>query len=422
MYLQSVADISGNKVLETAKATRDQDQAMERAKPSKSDVAQEARALILHMREAARSQHLERLGTALGVFVTMKFESESNRGKLIMQSVLQARDLGALWIQAARDSFWKGLLATVSSRVCSVREFDLTSNSLDRADEDAVMAILNKMAADGVSRFAVGHAFLKYPSIAAKVVDSITAGCASHHLQYLNLTGTLIGNNGAVELSRALGRRAERWLQELHLSKCNISDAGCIAVIDALLQSFIKCPASIGIVNLSENSITDEALVAIVPSIMKILELHVSAWANMMRSKRMMSASNKQLTSERPDVAFENLSSCSIQELNLACNIISDIGLKHLISCFACKTVLKYKTAAFCRLVQEEQIMESELALLLNSVEMKPVLKNLLIGGNLCSVPAKCNIVHVCKADAAFAQECLSALTKIYPAPQSAQV
>ena len=148
--------------METAQAARDLDKAIECSRSSNSAVAQEARALILHMREAAIFQHLEQLGTALATFVTLKIDCESKRGKLIMQSVLQTRELSASWIQTARNSFWKGLLTGVSKRVCSVREFDLTSNCLDRADEDAVMAILNKMAVDGVSRFAVGHAFLKF--------------------------------------------------------------------------------------------------------------------------------------------------------------------------------------------------------------------------------------------------------------------
>ena len=370
------------------------------------------------MREAAIFQHLEQLGTALATFVTLKIDCESKRGKLIMQSVLQTRELSASWIQTARDSFWKGLLTGVSKRVCSVREFDLTSNCLDRADEDAVMAILNKMAVDGVSRFAVGHAFLKYPSIAAKLVDCVTASCASHHLHCLNLTGTLIGNSGVVALSQALGQRALEWPQELHLSKCNISDAGCISVIGALIQSLIKSPVSITILNLSENSITDEAATAIVPGIMQIIDLHVSAWANKIRSQWMMSSMKMHSSFE----ISETRSYASIQELNLACNIISDIGLKHLTSCFMCKTVLKYKAAAFFRLVHEGQIPSSELASLVSSVEMKPVLNKMLIGGNLCSAPAKCSIVHVCRADAVFAEECSSALTKEHPAPQSAQV
>jgi hypothetical protein len=172
----------------------------------KSRVVEEALALIIHMREAAACAQLEQLGTALGVFVTLKEPSQGRHGRLKMQSILQNRCVTAPWIQSARDAFWRGILASISNRTCTVAEFDMTANSLEPADQDAVLAILNKLVVDGVSNISVGHSFLKYPSVAVKVVESVTACCAENYLQSLNLTGTLIGNDGAVALSRALGQ------------------------------------------------------------------------------------------------------------------------------------------------------------------------------------------------------------------------
>ena len=55
------------------------------------------------MREAAINAQFELLGIALGAFMTLKDQSERNRGQLCMQSVLQVGVQRVPWIQAARD-------------------------------------------------------------------------------------------------------------------------------------------------------------------------------------------------------------------------------------------------------------------------------------------------------------------------------
>lgn len=426
VLLTNPTDVSGNKVLEGAKAARDCDPSKAFAQASKSKAAEEARALIVSMRDAAVCAQLEQLGCALGLFLTLKNPFEGDRGQLKMQSILQTRHALESWIQAARDCFWKGLLAAVSGRACTAREIDLTANSLDRADEDAVMAILNKLAVDGVAGFSLGHAFLKYSSIAVRMVDSVTASCATNCLQYLNLTGTLVANEGAVVLSRALGRKSLAWPQELNLSKCNISDAGCIALMDALLQFLRRNATSIGTVNLSQNSITDEAMAAITPMLGQIVELHVSAWANFFtRTSRSMLGENlSQLHGQGShNVPLELTDSCcSIQELNFECNIISDVGLRQLTSSFVCKSILKHRAAALSSLLQQKGIPLTTIAELLASINLKPVLKILRIGGNVCRAAAGASIVHVCRADPVFALECSSAFEKPLPAPQQDEV
>jgi hypothetical protein len=403
------------------KAAHDGCQAM-RHLSSKSQVAEEALGLIMHMRAATACEQLEQLGNAIGVFVTLKCQSDDKRGGLNIQSLLQARDLGASWIQAARDAFWRGLLAAVSGRMCSVREFDLTANCLDQGDEVAVIAILNKLVADGVSKIGVGHAFLKYSSIAVKVVNSLIASCGSHYLHHLNLTGTLIGNNGAAALSRALGHSSLTWPHELHLSKCNISDAGCIALVDALLQFLRRSRTQIGILNLSENSITDEAMAAVAPVMMQFVELHVSACVSIMKSNWKMLANRSVAIRNESTNVSEQHSFFSIQELNLECNVISDIGLKFLTSPLTCKSILKHQVAAFTFLVEEQKIPSAEVAELLKLATAKPILETILIGGNLCAVPSEGSIVHICRANEVFAQECSSALARTALAPQSVQV
>jgi hypothetical protein len=424
ILLTNPTDVSGNKVLEGAKAARDCDPSKAHAQASKSKAAEEARALIVCMRDAAVCTQLEQLGCALGLFLTLKNQFEGDRGQLKMQSILQIRHAHESWIQAARDCFWKGLLAAVSGRACTASDIDLTANSLDRADEDAVMAILNKLAVDGVAGFSLGHAFLKYSSIAVRMVASVTASCATNCLQYLNLTGTLVANEGAVVLSRALGRNSLAWPQELNLSKCNISDAGCIALIDALLQFLRRNATSIGAVNLSQNSITDEAMAAITPMLGQIVELLVSAWANFVThtSLGMQGGNLSQLQGSR-NVPLELTDSCfSIQELNFECNIVSDVGLRHLISSFVCKSILKHRAAALSSLLQQKRIPLTTIAELFASIDLKPVLKILRIGGNVCRAAAGGSIVHVCRSDPVFALECSSVFEKPLPAPQYDEV
>ena len=360
----------------------------------------------------------ELLGIALGAFITLKDQSEHNRGQLFMQSVLQVGGARTPWIQGARDSLWRGLLATVSGRPCTVHEFDLTANSLDEADEDAVMAVLNKLAVDGVSKLSVGHAFLKYPSIAVKVVDCVTTCCASHYLKCLNLTGTLIGNDGAVTLSRSLGQRAVAWPQELHLSKCNISDAGCIALMESLLQCLKRNATSIDIVNLSYNSITDDAMVAIAPTMLQMVELHVSEWTSVLKETWKLRQPLGQFPPHDSLNVDRKQNGCfSIHELNLECNIFSEIGLRSLMSPFLCKTILKYRVSALSLFVQQNGISSVELAEC-----FEPVLHHIKIGGNLCSSLPGCKIMHICGADPSFAHECSLAANKSFSKFHSDQV
>ncbi len=364
----------------------------------------------------------ELLGITLGAFMTLKDQSEHNRGQLIIQSLLQFAGARESWIQASRDSLWRGLLATVSGRTCTVNEFDLTANSLNEADEDAVMAVLNKLAVDGVSKLCVGHAFLKYPSIAVRVVDCVTTCCASHHLKFLNLTGTLIGNDGAVALSRSLGQRAVAWPQELHLSKCNISDAGCIVLMEALLQCLKRNETSIDIVNLSHNSITDDAMATIAPIMVQIVELHVYQWSNVLKETWKLRQSLGRFPPRDSAKVDRKQSGCiSINELNMECNVISEIGFRHLISSFLCKTILKLRAAALSRFVQQNGISSDDLAEYFEDVNLEPVVHYIKVGGNLFTAP-RCKIMHVCTADPSFAQECSSAAMEIFSNIHSVQV
>jgi hypothetical protein len=212
------------------------------------------------------------------------------------------------------------------------------------------------------------------------------------------------------------------WPHELHLSKCNISDAGCIALVDALLQFLRRNQTPIGILNLSENSITDEAMAAVAPLMMQFVELHVSACVGIIKSNWKMRANR--IVAKRNDSTnvSEQHSFFSIQELNLECNVISDMGLKFLTSSFTCKSVLKHQVAAFTLIVEEQKIPSAEFAELLKLATAKPVLETLLVGGNLCAVPSEGSIVHICKADEVFAHECSSALARTAQVPQSVQV
>ena len=410
--------MSGNRILEAAKSTRDAGAELSAAgEGKKSKTAREAQALILILRQAAIFAQLEQLGIALGMFITLKDPSADRQGVLKMQSILEIRAIDAD-MQAARDSFWKGVLAAVSGRICTLGEVDLTANCLGPADEDAVLAILNKFAVDGVARLSVGHAFLKHPSIAAKVVESLTRSCATRHLHALNLTGTLIGNDGAASLSQALGHRAVGWPHELQLSKCNISDAGCVVLFDALLQSIRRNDVPIGIINLSSNMITDEAMAAIAPMIINFVEKHVAGWAkivgNWLRQTNFPNGSQA--------IDQMRFSYFSIRELNFEGNIISEIGLRNLISGFLCKSILKFRTAAAVSLVQDEGIPLVQFVKCLDLLKFKPLLQILRIGGNVCSAPSTRRVVHVCGADPVFQQECSSAALRSLPVVQSIQV
>jgi hypothetical protein len=415
-------DVSGNQVLESINTDQEHDATSEYARMSKSDVAQEARALIVRVREAAVCAQFEQLGIALGVFVTLKRQSPDRLRCLIMQSILQSRSVNMSWIQEARAAFWNGMLHSVSSRMCSLDEFDITANSLDLADERVVLAILNKLTADGVSKISVGHAFVKYPSISVKVVESLTASCSAKYLHSLNLTGTLIGNDGAVMLARALGYRAYGWPKELHLSKCNISDAGCIALIDALARSASKNATPIGTVNLSQNTITDDALVAISPLMFQLIDLHVSSWVDFIRDIW------KDVKNRSHGLKYEfcadylQQSYFTIQKLDLESNIISEIGLKLLTTPLMCKTVHKQRAAALAALVREQEFPIADLVNCLELGRFKPMIQNLSIGGNLCHAPAEGKVVHICGAISASPQECSPVLDESHQSVQVSKI
>ncbi len=395
--------MSGNKVLEITPATREHDAAKESAPLSKSKVAEEARMLIAKMREAAMCAQLEQLGVALGVFATLKGESPHRSGYLKMQSILQCRSLSLLGIEAARSAFWKGFLDSIAGRFCCIDEFDMTANSLDISDQHVVLAILNKLAVDGVSKLSVGHAFVKHPSAAVSVVESVTASCANKYLHSLTLTGTLICNDGAVALSRALGQRAMGWPKQLHLSKCNISDAGCIAVFDALFRHASKNTSPIGTINLSQNTISDEALGAVAPLILQLVQLYVFSWTNHIRDNWKQAQSRGSLKSEV--CADSSRHSCfSIQELDLESNVISETGLKLLMSSLTCKSILKQQASALAVMVQEQVFSIAEFVKYLKTVRMKPVIQNLKVAGNLCDAPREGRVVHICGAASASAQ------------------
>jgi hypothetical protein len=415
-----VADVSGNNVLESP--VQDYGATAEHDRLPKSKIAEEARALILHMREATARAQLEQLGTALGVFVTLKEKSQDRRGRLKMQSILQSRSATAPCVQTARDAFWRGIQASVSIRKCTIEEFDVTANSLDQTDQHAVLAVLNKLVVDGVSNISVGHAFVRYPSIAVKVVECVMACCADNYLQSLNLTGTLIGNDGAVVLSRALGQRAVGWPKELHLSKCNMSDAGFVALIDALLQSLKRNAEPIGTIDLSQNMVTDEAAAAIAPLMIQLVQLHISSWANGIRDCWKVFQSQGGLLNEGPATDLRRFSCFTVQELNLESNIISEIGLKLLYSPFLCETILQQRAAALTPLIHESGIPMVEFAEFVKLVGFRPVLHNLKIGGNLCTPPIEGRIVHVCRAGLASAQECSSFAATSSKTSQSVQV
>jgi hypothetical protein len=399
------SDVSGNRVLDIASIAQERDAAGEYARLSKSKVAEEAHALIVNMREATICAEFQQLGIALGVFATLKNRSPGRHGRLKAQSVLECRLPSSPWIQAARAAFWNGVLDTVSSRLCNLDEFDITANALDAADQHVVLAILNKLAADGVSNISVGHAFVKHPSIAVKVVESLTASCTDNYLRSLDVTGTLIGNDGAVTLSRSFGHRASGWPKELYLSKCNISDAGCIALFDALLRCTSKNMTPIGTLDLSQNTITDEALAAVAPLMLQLVQLCVSTQANFIvdNCKNAQNRRHSELSAGRQQSCF------TIQELDLQSNVISERGLLLLTTPLLCRTVLKQQATALAALVQEHSFPTADVVKCWESMWMRPVIQNLKIGGNLCQAPANSRIIHICGAVSGHSRECMSA-------------
>jgi hypothetical protein len=411
-YSCLLADVSGNRVLESADGHHRSAAAEAPSHFPTSTFSQEARSLIGQIHASVLCNQLEQLGIALGVFITLKDRSAGRQGQLKMQSVLQVRATEYPTVQAARDSFWKGLLVAVSGRHCSVGSVDITANSLDRADEDAVLAVLNKLVVDGVARFSVGHAFLKHPSIAVKLVDTLTCSCQTHYLHSLNLTATLIGNDGAVMLSRALGLRASGWPHQLNLSKCGIGDAGCIALVDALLQYVSRNELLIGGINLSQNTITDEAMIAISPKMMRLVEMHVAVWAEAVRNVWMMRQNRPSQVLPAPDKSYTlRCCHCWIEEFDLECNVISDLGLRHLISSFLCKSILKCRATAIALLVQDD-LPFTGFEECFQEVDVKPPIHMIKFGGNLRPAPSGATTVHICQADPLTAHDCCAAASK----------
>jgi hypothetical protein len=196
-----------------------------------------------------------------------------------------------------------------------------------------------------------------------------------------------------------------------------MSDAGFVALIDALLQSLKRNAEPIGTIDLSQNMVTDEAAAAIAPLMIQLVQLHISSWANGIRDCWKVFQSQGGLLNEGPATDLRRFSCFTVQELNLESNIISEIGLKLLYSPFLCKTILKYRVSALSLFVQQNGISSVELAEC-----FEPVLHHIKIGGNLCSSLPGCKIMHICGADPSFAHECSLAANKSFSKFHSDQV
>jgi hypothetical protein len=140
--------------------------------------------------------------------------------------------------------------------------------------------------------------------------------------------------------------------------------------------------------------------------------MHVAVWAEAVRNVWMMRQNRPSQVLPARDKSYTlRCCHCWIQEFDLECNVISDLGLRHLISSFLCKSILKCRATAIALLVQDD-LPFTGFEECFQEVDVKPPIHIIKFGGNLRPAPSGATTVHICQADPLTAHDCCAAASK----------